>query len=257
MKFNSNDSTIGWVGNGAVLVSALDANDKPVGGWRNVGQVSSATAALTSEEITMADTMRGTLADAQSMIVKNDVEVALTMKSFIADNMALALFGESILDPAVLADTYSYDVVLGSLEVLPGVIQGNVTVIRDSDSEDVTENFTVNGCSISTPADQSGFDFPLIEGDTVTVTYDRASVKRIEAFSTSYKNVAIVFDGFNLANEDKNVKVTYHKVSLKPAAQRQLISADYADQEISGKLLASNNVSGAGLSKLFKEEHVV
>jgi len=57
--------------------------------------------------------------------------------------------------------------------------------------------------------------------------------------------------------QDTPVKVTYHKVSLSPAAQRQLLSEDYADQEIRGTLQVSKAVTGSGLSKMFKEEHVV
>ncbi|MDW9402395.1 MULTISPECIES: hypothetical protein [Pseudomonas] len=57
-------------------------------------------------------------------------------------------------------------------------------------------------------------------------------------------------DGFNLAEDDGEVKVTYHKVSLSSAAQRQLITSDYGEQEIKGTLLASEAVSGRGLSKL-------
>lgn len=52
------------------------------------------------------------------------------------------------------------------------------------------------------------------------------------------------------------VKVTLHKVALSPVAQRQLLSSDYADQEIKGTLQVSKAVTGSGLSKIFKEEHV-
>ena len=65
----------------------------------------------------------------------------------------------------------------------------------------------------------------------------------------------IIFEGVNLGEEDQAVKVTYHKVSLSPAAQRQLITTDWGDQEIKGTLLASKAVSGSGLSKLFREEY--
>ncbi len=40
-------------------------------------------------------------------------------------------------------------------------------------------------------------------------------------------NVQIVFDGFNLAEEDREVKVTYYKVS---AAQLLLITSDDGEQ---------------------------
>lgn len=69
-------------------------------------------------------------------------------------------------------------------------------------------------------------------------------------------NVQIVFEGFNLGEvEDQAVKVTYNEVALSPAALRQLITADWADQEIKGTLLTSKAVAGACISKMFKEEY--
>lgn len=69
-------------------------------------------------------------------------------------------------------------------------------------------------------------------------------------------NLRITFDGKNLAADDASVEVVYHKVGLSPAAQRQLLSSDYADQKLKGTLLASKAVTASDRSKLFVEEHV-
>jgi hypothetical protein len=68
--------------------------------------------------------------------------------------------------------------------------------------------------------------------------------------------VQIIFEGMNFGEDDQAVKVTYHKVSLSPAAQRQLITTDWGGQEIKGTLLASKAVSGTVFGKLFREEYV-
>lgn len=95
----------------------------------------------------------------------------------------------------------------------------------------------------------------FIDGAEVTVVYAAKASTRLEGLINSNVNVQIIFEGMNLGEEDQAVKVTHHKVSLSPAAQRQLITTDWGDQEIKGTLLASKAVSGSGLSKLFKEEY--
>ena len=254
LKFNSPQETIGYIGNGALLVSALDANDNPIGGFRNLGQISSAVLALSNEKVELADTMQGTLSTSQSITIRNTAELTATLKSFSPENLALALYGESVLDEEVIGAEYPFLFSPESIEVVPGIISGNAAVIRLSDSTDVTDSFVINGGSIYAKSYESEPN-GLIEGDELILTYDKATIKRVEGFISSAINVQLVFDGFNIANQDKSVKVTYHKVSLDPAAQRQLISSDFADQELKGTLLASNAVSGAGASKLFKEEH--
>ena len=252
IKFNSPQETLGYVGNGALLVSALDENDNPTGGWRNLGQISSAVVALTSEKIELADTMQGTLSTAQSLVIRNTAELTATLKSFSPENLALALYGETILDEEQSGATFSFDYKPDSIEVIDGIIDNEVTITRDSDGSDVTDEFVINSGSVYAKDNEFGV---LSEGEPVTVNYTKAKVKRVEGFVSSSKNVALVFDGFNIANQDFAVKVTYHKVALDPAAQRQLISTDFAEQELKGTLLASNAINGTGLSKLFKEEH--
>jgi hypothetical protein len=61
------------------------------------------------------------------------------------------------------------------------------------------------------------------DGAAVEVTYASKATTRLEGLVSSGINIQIVFDGFNLA-EDREVKITYHKVSLSPAAQRQFIT---------------------------------
>lgn len=253
-KFNSPQETLGYIGNGALLVGVLDENDEARTGFRNLGQISSAVVALSSEKVELADTMQGTLSTSQSIVVRNTAELTATLKSFSPENLALALYGESVLEQEEIGASYTFEYIPGNIEVVPGIISGNARVELVADARDVTDSFIFNGGSIyakKTENDPNG----LVDGDEVVLTYDKASLKRVEGFINSSINVQLVFDGFNIANQDKAVKVTYYKVALDPAAQRQLISSDFADQEIRGTLLASNAVSGVGVSKLFKEEH--
>lgn len=249
---NTPETTIGWIGNGSALVARLDANDKPVGGFFNIGQMSSALLGLTSEKIEMADTQYGTLGTAMSKVIRNTGEVTLNLKSFSPEVMEMALFGETTEDAEETDVTATVLAYRGRSVVVEGVIS-DVTSVTNGLEELVEDvDYIISNGSIYINKDAN-----IEDGDELEIVYSKAAVKRIEGFVSSSVNVMIVFDGMNLANEDKPVKVTYHKVSLSPAAQRQLISSEYGDQEVKGTLEVSKAVSGSRISKMFKEEHAV
>ncbi|MDF4819797.1 hypothetical protein P3547_19920 [Vibrio parahaemolyticus] len=252
---NTPDNTVGYIGNGAMLLSVLDENDKPTH-FYNVGQVSSASISLSQETATIKDTMSGSLSDAQSAVIGTSAEASLSLASFDPEMLALALFGEKNEDAAETGKTQTFNVKLGYSAVVEGIIKEVTSIVRTSDSADVTENFIVSNGSLFAVKDQSGFTNALVDGDELTITYDTHAVDRVEGFVASSVNVALVFDGINVARSGRPVKVTYHKVQLSPTTARQLISTEYGSHEITGKLLASKAITGTGLSKLFKEEHV-
>ncbi|MBO2925009.1 hypothetical protein J5H75_25390 [Pseudomonas asiatica] len=254
LGFNAPDTTIGWIANGGLLISKLDANDQPVGGFFTVGQASSAVLALSSDKVEMQDMVYGTLGVAKSKIIKNTAEATINLKSFSPEVMELALFGQVTEDIAETGATATAKAYKGRSIIVDGIIAG-VTSIKITGKEEplsLGTDYVVSNGSIYFPVTSS-----VTDGELVDVVYDKAAVRRIEGMVNTGVNVMIVFDGVNLAESDTPVKVTYHKVSLSPAAQRQLLSSDYADQEIKGTLQVSKAVTGSGLSKMFKEEHVV
>lgn len=254
MAFGQNftDTTYGYIGNGGLLVAKLDANDSPTGGFYSVGQLSSASLALSSEKVEMQDMVYGTLGVAKSKVIRNTGEVTFNLKSFSPEVMELALFGEVTDDIAEAGVTYTTKAYKGRSIIVPGIIAAVTSITANANVLDVGTDYLISDGSIEFPKTSS-----IVDGTDVTVVYDKAAVRRIEGLINTGVNVMVVFDGKNIAEGDTPVKVTYHKISLSPAAARQLVSADYGDQEIKGTLLASKAVSGTGLSKMFKEEHVI
>ncbi|MDH0145141.1 hypothetical protein N7335_01910 [Stutzerimonas stutzeri] len=255
MAFGQNftDTTYGYIGNGGVLISKLDANDRPVGGFFNVGQLSSAILALSSEKVEMQDMVYGTLGVAKSKVIRNTGELTLNLKSSSPDVMELVLFGQVTDDVAEVGATFTGKAYKGRSIIVHGVISA-VTSVTGAAAAVLEEgvDYVVSDGSIEFLKDGT-----ITDGDEVTVVYDKAAVRRIEGLVNTGVNVMVVFDGKNIAENDSPVKVTYYKMSLSPAAARQLVSADYGDLEIKGTLLTSRAVSGTGLSKMFKEEHVI
>lgn len=252
LGFNAPDSTIGWIGNGGILISKLDSNDQPVGGFFNVGQLSSAVLSLSSDKVEMQDMVYGTLGVAKSKIIKNTGEVTLNLKSFSPEVMELALFGQVTEDVAQAGATASAKAYRGRSIVVPGIIASVTSITDGVDTLEAGTDYVVSNGSIYFPATST-----VTDGNSVDIVYDKAAVRRVEGMVNTGVSVMVVFDGQNLAENDTPVKVTYYKLSLSPAAQRQLVSADYGDQEIKGTLQVSKAVTGSGLSKMFKEEHVV
>jgi hypothetical protein len=251
--FNSPDNTIGWIGNGGVMIERLDSSDQPVSGALFVGQASSASLALSSDKVEMLDLVYGTLGVAQSKVIKNTADLDITLKSFNPDVLALVLYGDVHKDVAVPGATASIKAFKESNVIVPGIISLLTSVTIKGEAEPLIEgqDYVISNGSLYFPKTSA-----IQDGDVVDVVYEKAAVRRIEGFTNSGVNVRITFDGKNIAADDAPVKVVYHKVSLSPAAQRELLSSDYADQQIKGTLLVSKAVTGAGLSKLFVEEHV-
>ena len=249
MSVNVKDTSIGWIGNGAILIAVLDDNDEPTGGFTAVAHSSSAVLALTSDKVEMQDTTFGTLSTAKSKVIKNTGELTINAKDFNPELMRLALFGSLTKDAAMASKVWAGKAYLGKSVVVPGVI-ASVTSITVAGEQLDADQYRVSGGSVEFDAG-AGFE----DGAAVEITYASKAATRLEGLVNSGINVQIVFDGFNLAEDDREVKVTYHKVSLSPAAQRQLITSDYGEQEIKGTLLASKAVGGSGLSKLFNEEY--
>lgn len=253
LGFNSPDTTIGWIGNGGILISKLDSNDMPVGGFFNVGQLSSAVLSLSSDKVEMQDMVYGTLGVAKSKVIKNSGEVTLSLRSYSPEVMEMALFGKTTKDVAKVGEMFSEKAYKSRSIVVPGIISAVTSISNGAETLDEGTDYVVSNGSIYFPETSS-----IVDGDSVTVVYDRAAVTRVEGMVNTGVSVMVVFDGLNLGTdgEDLPVKVTYYKLSLTPAASRQLVSADYGDQEIKGTLQVSKAVSGSGLSKMFKEEHI-
>ncbi|MBH3415293.1 hypothetical protein I5S78_02790 [Pseudomonas putida] len=249
MAVQTIDTSIGWIGNGAILISKLDNSDKPVGGFYAIAHSSSAVLALSVDKVEMQDTTYGTLSAVKSKVIKTTGELTLNAKDFNVEVMKLALFADITKDAAAAEKTWVGNAFLGRSVVVPGLIASvaSITIAGEPVTED---QYRVSGGSIEFDAAASFED-----GAEATIVYSTKATTRLEGLINSNINVQIVFEGFNLGEDDQNVKVTYHKVSLSPAAQRQLITADWGDQEIKGTLLASKAVNGSGVSKLFKEEY--
>ncbi|MGG5290015.1 hypothetical protein [Pseudomonas shirazensis] len=249
--YNSPDNTVGFIGNGPALASLISkSTGKPLGGFFNLGQLSSALMAITADKVEMQDTMSGSLGVAQSKTIKTTVEATFTLKSVSAENVALGAYSSVVKDAAVANKTYT-DIAYKGRSIVPdGIISSVTSITAGGEPLVVGEDYVVSNGHIHFYEDGS-----VEDGTEVTVTYATVSTKRLEALIDSDIELCIVFDGMNVAKGKAPVKVTIYNVSLSPMAQRQLIGTDFGELELKGTVQLAKHITGAGLSRYYKEEH--
>ncbi len=167
--------------------------------------------------------------------------------------MELCLFGQTTSDVEQVGATYTAMAYKNRSLVVPGVIAALTSVTVKGSPTPLLEgvDYVISSGSVAITKEST-----IVDGTEVTVTYDKSAVRRVEGLVNTGVNVMIVFDGINIGEGSVPVKVTYYKVALSPAAQRQLLTSEWGSQEIKGTLQTSRFVTGTGLSKMFKEEHV-
>lgn len=260
MKGNNHSfDTIPYVGHGSVLFSKIDANDRPTGGWSNIGTCNTATASLSTENLEIKETQSGKNTVTHKITTAQSGELSIETISFKPDVLKDLLFGEIYDDAENATATFSEAAYTGKIMLVPGFVS-EITAVESQDSMTTFvegENYVVSDSGIEILKDQSGAANPIVDGDVIVVNYTKAASRRIEGMINNNVEVAVAFTGVNVADGDKPVKAIYHKVSLTPAQQRQLISAEQeATMSITGTLLAAKYITDPTKSKLFSEEHL-
>lgn len=260
MSFGNNltNNDLFYMGQGSVLVRPVDENDRPIGNFVNIGSMNSADLSFETDSQEIRETQSGSNNVVKRLSRSVTGTLNLSAKSFGADTIALGMYGDIIKTAAKTGETMEATVSPGHI-VSPDGILAAVTSIEDDSANTMVEgeNYAISDGAIEFFKDQSGATTPLAADTTVTITYDTKASKSLEAMVKNEANVQIVFTGVNTANSDDPLKVTMHKVSLSPTQQRGLISVEQeAELQIQGTLMASNAVTGAGLSRLYKEETI-
>lgn len=94
------------------------------------------------------------------------------------------------------------------------------------------------------------------DGEEVEADYTKAATDVVQALTSSGKEHEIFFAGLNEARSGKETNVNAYRVKIGAAQNLGLLGEDYAALEVTGKLLADTNKTGAGVSQYFKAEIV-
>lgn len=184
----------------------------------------------------------------------SSVEMQLTMDELSPQNLARALYGSTAAVTSAAVTDESHTAYKGAFIKLNNVPASTPAPV-------------VTGPG-GTPTYVAGTDYEvrpggifilasgaIADGATILVDYTKAAADVVEALVNSGKEYELVFAGLNEARSGKAVIVTAHRVKIGAAQNIGLIGDEYAQIEVSGKLLKDTTKTG-GVSQYFKVELV-
>ena len=220
---------------------------------RPIGNVDSLSLKATEEKKELKDFQNAGGGNANSLRRIQAVELSMSIRDFVGENIAMAVFGSSaavagsnVLNEAVVA-------YLGGLTPLAHIaptavtvtnVAGTTTYVAGTDYE-----VTTGGIWIPT-----GSTIP--DAATIHVDYTWAAQTEIQALVNAGKDWEFYFSGLNEAQSGKAVVVKVHRARFGPIQDFALIGDDYAAMALDGDCLKDTGITGAGLSQYFKVTYV-
>lgn len=239
-----------FIGRGKVYLKKRGVNEAA----RFVGNVTKLDFAVSEDKKEIKDytTAAGGTYDTYSRIDK--VEANLSLSDLSAENLAMALFGDT---SAVAAGAVVDEALAGykgglirtaniiDLSVAPVVTNsaGTTTYVAGTD-------YVATAAGIEIAANSTIPD-SVAGAANLKVSYTKKAATALEVLTQAAGEYTLTFDGLNAAKSGKAVVVEVHKFKVGPMANLGLIADDFAGIEIKGDVLLDDTITGAGLSKYF------
>ena len=238
-----------YIGKGSVYI-AEKGTTTPM---RPIGNVDSLSLKATEEKKELKDNQNAGGGTANSLRRIQAVELSMSMRDFVGENIALAVLGSSaavaggsVLNEAVVAR-------VGGLTALDHIAPTAVTVtnVAGTVTYAAGTDYNVVAGGIFVPTGST-----ITDGTTIHVDYTWAAQTEIEALVSSGKDWVLRFSGLNEAQSGKAVVVDVHRARFGPIQDYALIGDDYAAMQIDGDALKDTTITSAGLSQYFKVTYV-
>lgn len=253
-----------WRSSATAYVCDIDpATDAVVSGYRPLGYVDGIDLGSTPTEVELKNSMTGPNIVVASDVTGIDVTLDIILRSYGGQNITDLLYGSMVENNAPVSVVgEAVTAKLGFLVPLSGIIDdASTVVVTDAATGLITYvegvNYTLEktgAIRVMTTAEQTAASASdlIADDDGLLVDFDRAASQVIQGFTQSVLYRGILVQGKNNAT-GKYFQALFHKVKINPSDSFGLLSVeDYASTTMSGKLIASKAVSGAGLSKLFE-----
>ncbi len=220
---------------------------------RPIGNVDSLSLKATEEKKELKDFQNAGGGNANSLRRIQAVELSMSLRDFVGDNIALAVFGSA---SAVTGATVTNEAVVarvGGLTPLLHIAPTAVTVtnVAGTTTYVAGTDYVVTAGGIFIP---SGSTIPT--GDTVHVDYTYAAQTKVEALVNAGKDWVLRFAGLNEAQSGKAVVVDVHRARFGPIQDYALIGDDYAAMALNGDALKDTGITEVGVSQYFKVSYV-
>lgn len=236
-----------YYGQGRISIAKRDSSGKP-GAFRFIGDVSAFSVKLEVDKVEHKESFSGQKALVRSFPIGKNATIDMTMHQVDPDNLSLALYGTTQATEAgsVTDEALPDELVVGDEVSLahPGVSD---VVITDSagSAETLTEgeDYTVDvNFGRITILATSSYTQPF------KVSYSYKSSKSVGMFTTGQPDLALKYEGYNLAEGNSPVVVNLHKVAPDPLQELALITDgnDVAGMQVSGGLLLDSSKPANG-----------
>ena len=240
-----------YLGSGKVYMRVVDA----AAPLRFIGNVTDLTFNVAEDNKELKDRTQpggGTYNEVRRI---GSVEATVKMSDLSPDNVALAMYGTAA-EITAGATSETHTAYVGGLVRTNFPIDTTVAVtVSAAGSPDtpytLDDDFTVRGGGIEITDDSA-----ITDGQSITIGYTKKAGNKVEALVAAAQEYELLFDGLNEARSGKTVRVTAHRVKFGPAQALALLSEEYAELEVRGKLLKDTSKNGTSESQYFVTEVV-
>lgn len=238
-----------YYGQGRVSIAIRDAVTNVPGPFQFIGDVSALSVKLTVDKVTHNESVSGQMAQTVSFPTKKTATVDLTVNQIDSDNLAIALFGTKV---TTAEGTVTGEAVAGLTNVGDEFYLANQAV-----SDLVLTDSAATPKTLTEGTDYSLDDANFGRGTLLNTTgitlpikaaYSYGGSEAVGMFTAKQPNVALRYEGVNLADNNKPVLVDLYKVTTDPLAELALISTgnDVAGMQITGGVLLDTTKSASG-----------
>ena len=233
-----------FVGVGTVYLENLKASK----GLLPIGEVSKLELAIATEKLELKSHIQsgGGLADSITRI--SGVNIAMDVDNFSADNIAMALFGNSTaaVGKAVTDEPQA---------AYPGAL---VSFVNPPDLDSVIEVTSSDGLTtyvLGTDYELSPAGITITQGGAIAaktdilVDYISLDHDVIEMLTSTGDPYRLYFEGLNEGNSDSPVLVEIFRSKFDPTSSIGFITEGIGNLSMSGTVLKDTSKVGAGISK--------
>jgi hypothetical protein len=228
-----------YIGRGDVLVAERNTDGSPKA-LRDVGECPEFEISVQVDFAENFDTSKAISRQDLHVAIKQNGTLRFVLKEGTAENLALALFGESVAetDGAFTGVAFPTGIVVGEIHQIPGG-RAKVSGVTIVDSAATPATVTNTKYSVDTDfgtvkfLDVTGYTQPFKIAGTEAV-----GKKSIALLTMRSQELFIMFKGTNIANNDAKELWELYRVALGPASKLTGKGDEVAMFEFEGKLLA-------------------
>lgn len=236
-------ASCGYVGKGKVYLDG-----------RFVGNVSALDVNITEERLEQTNYTSGGGGNCAVVRRIDSVELGMTMTAYDAENLAIAVFGETsadaggtITDESISApDTLDNDTLVLTASLIDTT---QAVVLTDDPAGDPyvqNTDYTIGAAGITILASGS-----ITPGQTLLVSYEAVAVDVVQALVTSGKIYELTFDGINEADAGAPLVLKAYRVQFGPTEGLPMIGDEFAELPLTADILLDTTKVGAGISQYF------